>query len=94
MEALAKPIQLIGGLLVGAGILGQGPFGSSLGPDSNKPNKPQEPYPGYSTGAPPPFVNPLSGGVAGGLLGGSQFSESFFIVLLILAFIVLVRYLH
>lgn len=95
LELLVKPVTAIGSLLVGAGILGQGPFAGSIGPDSGKGTKsPTEPYPGFTQGAPPPFVNPLSGGVAGGLLGGAQLSESFFIVLLIVAFIILVRYLH
>jgi hypothetical protein len=89
---LAKPVL---GIVAAAGILGQGPAGQALGPESaQKTKNPTEPYPGFSQGGPPPFVNPLSGGVAGGLMGGTQFSESFFIVLLIVAFIVLVRYLH
>lgn len=57
------------------------------------PKPSQDPYPGYAQGAPPPFVDPMGKGIVGGLFGSTQFSESFFVVLLIVGFIVAVRYL-
>jgi hypothetical protein len=76
------------------GVLGLKSLG--VGPQTGDKTQSQSeyPYPGYHQGDPPPFVDPLGHGLLGGLAGSTEFSESFYVVVLILGFIVLVRYLH